>query len=1090
LLAVAVACLLVVGALGVSAGEAPTPAVGDDCDEASDEAAEYVEEATATTETTTGCDDDETTTERPPKETTRRTTERPPRTTEEPEDVTVEGEPDLSAFLPENTVSPGEETRLVVQLSNAGTTDDGGLDTPPEGEQAVTTARSVEVELDDGDAPVTVQTGTTPLGDLPAGSIGQAGFEVVVDEDADPGVYELDATVDYDYTEEISNDDRDEESETETFELELVVTEDARFEVVDVDEDLQVGETGTVEVTLENVGEEDLRDATVSIASRNRDLRVDSGLNATRFVGDWEAGEEKTVEVEATARNTSAPHRYALAATVEYVDEDGDPQRSFPRSFGVRLDDEQSFEVDDVESDLRVGEDGSVVGTITNDGPQPVADAVVRLVDGDGDVVARRPVVVGDLDDGESEDFRIPVDVAAAAEPGERRLSFVVDYVNSDGDARRSDRLFDTVTVMTERDAFAVTDVEESLQVGETGTVELTLANLLDEDVTDATVTVRSPNADLRLGGDGAATRYVGDWDESDLETVAVEATVADGAGTQRYPLEVTVSYTDEDGDEQTADVLVVSVTPDDEQGFEVDDVTSTLRVGEEGRVNGTVRNLGPRHVETAVLRVTGTDDNLRPRERTVVLGDLLVGDEADFSIPASVLDTAQPGPRRLTVVVEYVTPDGDRRESDPISVVVAASSETDRFELATVDADLQAADDGTLALEVVNRGNETLPDATVSLASRSTSLLVGDGVNDTRFVGRWPVGERRVVRYRVQAGNETGNQTYAFEASVAFENEEGQQRRSDALAFGATPADEQAFTAETVESTLRVGEEGRVRVSLANAGPANVTAAGVTLVTDAPNVAPVETEAAVGDLAAGERTVFELPVEITENAGPGVRQFAYRVRYTDDGDRRTSERLTTDVRVAPERKAFVVERETVTATAGQSEVVELTVTNNRGVTVTEVQAKAFADDPLSVSDDQAFVAALEPNESATIQFTVSPAGSAGEKAYPLSVDFLYTTPDGDTELSEPLNVGVSVERAPPRALPSWALPTVALLAVLIAVALVIRHRRRQRGGEDGEAASGDEAEDSEQDDDSDDTGETDGGTDDESTWLGGGEDG
>ncbi|MFC3477441.1 COG1361 S-layer family protein [Halobacterium litoreum] len=1078
-LAVAVACMFVVGAFGVVAGDAPTLAGGGDCDDDHDDT------TTTTTTTTEDCDDDPTTTTR--KTTKRTTTKRPPKTTEEPEDVTVEGEPDLSAFLPENTVSPGEETRLVVQLSNGGTVDDGGLDTPPEGEDAVTTARNVEVELEDGDAPVTIQTGTTPLGDLPAGAIGEAGFDVVVDEDADPGVYELDVTVDYDYTEEISNDDRDEESETETFELDLVVTEDARFEVVDVDEDLQVGETGTVEVTLENVGEEDLRDATVTIRSRNRDLTVDSGFNATRYIGDWDDGDEETVEIEATALNTSAPQRYALSAVVEYTDEDGDPQRAVPRPFGVRIDDEQAFDVDDVEGDLRVGEDGAVVGTVTNDGPQPVADAVVRLVDGDGDVVARRAAVVGDLDDGESEDFRIPVRVPADAEPGERRLSFVVDYVNRDGDARRSDPLFDTATVLDERDDFAVSDVEESLQVGETGTVELTLANLLDEDVTDATVTVRSPNADLRLGGDGEATRYVGDWDEADLETVAVEATVADGAGTQRYPLEVTVSYTDEDGDDQTSDVLVVSVTPDGEQGFAVEDVTSTLRVGEEGRVNGTVRNLGPSHVETAVLRVTGTDDNLRPRERTVVLGDLLVGDEADFSVPASVLDTAQPGQRRLTVVVEYVTPAGDRRESDPISVVAAASSETARFELATVDADLQAADDGTLALEVVNRGNETLTDATVSLTSRSTSLLVGDGVNDTRFVGRWPTGERRIVRYRVRAGNETGNQTYAFEASVAFEDEEGQPQRSDALAFGATPADEQAFAAETVESTLRVGEEGRVRVALTNTGPANVTAAGVTLVTDAPNVAPVETEAAVGDLAAGDVVAFELPVEITENAGPGVRQFAYRVQYTDDdGDRRTSDRLTTDVRVAPEREAFVVERETVSATAGQSTVVELTVTNNRGVTVTEIQAKAFADDPLSVSDDQAFVAALEPNESATIRFTVSPAGSAGEKAYPLSVDFLYTTPDGDTELSEPVNVGVDVDRPPPSALPAWVLPAVALLVVLVAVALVIRHRRSQRAGEDDAASDGE----NDETDGGADDGETDGGTDDGSSWFGDDENG
>lgn len=1042
LLAVAVALLVLVGSFGLAAGDASSLATGGDDDECST--------ATATPTAESDCADDT------PTKTDDGTTE--------PEDVTVEGEPDLQAFLSNNTVEPGERTRLVVQLSNSGTVDDGGLDNPPEGESAVTTARNVRVELEDGDAPVDVRTGVTPLGDLPAGSIAGAGFTVVVDEDADPGVYDLDVNVDYEYTEEISGDDRDDESESETFEVKLVVTEDARFEVVEVDEDLQVGETGTVELTLENVGEEDLRDATVAIQSQNGDLRVDSGLNATRFAGDWEAGEEKTVEVEATATNSSGPQRYALSAVVQYTDEDGGRQRSMPLPFGVRLDDEQTFSVDDLEGDLRVGEDGTVVGTVTNEGPYPVADAVVRLVDEDGDVVARRATaVVGDLDNGESEDFVIPVRLPENAEPGERRLSFEVSYLNRDGDPRASDPLFDTVDVAEERDRFAVEDVDENLQVGETGTVELTLENRLPDDVTDARVTVRSPNADLRLGAGGNATRYVGDWDAGDEETVSVEATVANGSAPGQYPLEVTVSYTDADGDEETSDLLVTSVSPTAEQQFVVRDAESTLRVGEEGRLNGTLVNTGPRPVEATVVRLVDTGPNVEARDTEVVLGRLKADEGEQFSFPVSVLDTAQPGPRRMTVVVAYVTREGDLRTSDPIPMVAQASSETDQFELTTVVADLQAGDDGTLELAVVNRGNETLSDATVSLTSRSSSVLVGDGVNGTRFVGPWPPGETRIVEYAVEAANDTGAQTFAFETSIAYEDDAGQPRTADGLAFGATPDREQTFDARTVESTLRVGEEGRVRVELANRGPRNISEVGIELVTDAPNVNPVETTTAVGTLAAGETATFELPIEISESAEAGTRQLTYRVEYTDDdGDRRTSDRLTTDVRVDPERDAFVLTRDVVNATAGETAVVELTVTNNRGVTLTDIQAKAFADDPLSVGDDQAFVPSLEPNESVSIRFSVSTAADADVKTYPLSVDFLYTTPDDDTELSKPVNVGVNVQQPPPGLLPWWVLPAVTVLFLVVVAAVLIRRRRRDResvdddGGEETSAGEDD----------------------------------
>jgi hypothetical protein len=970
----------------------------------------------------------------------------------------VEGEPDLDAFAPNNTVSPGQRTRFVVQLTNSGTVDEGGLDTPPDAERLVTTARNLRVTLDDDGAPIAVRTDTVALGDLPSGSITQAGFDIVVDEDADPGVYDLDVTVEYDYTSLISGDERDDESETETFSVTLVVTENARFEVVDVESDLQVGEQGTVELTLENVGEESVRDAAVTIRSRNADLLVDTGGETVRFVGDWDDGDEQTVTFQVTALNTSAPQEYALEAVVSYTDSDGVPRESFPLSFGVQPDEEQSFSLDDLEGDLRVGEDGTVTGTITNDGPGPVADATVRLVDQNGDVVAlRSTAVLGDLDAGESADFSFPVRVAGAAKPGDRQLSLVVEYLNSEGDPRRSAPLRGTVGVEEKRDRFEIRTVEADVQAGETGTVTVRIANVGDEDLTDAVVILSSPDADLQLDSGGNASRFVGEWDAGDVEQVEFEATAANDTGGQRFPLEVTVVFTDSDGDRRRSAALVTELTPEDEQRFTIRDVTDTLRIGEEGRVTGTVRNTGPQRVSTAVVRLTSTDENLSPRETEAVLGNLRAGESADFSLPVSVFDTAQPGERRLTFVVEYEDADGDRRRSDPISVIVDVSSESDRFVVRSIRSNLQADNTGTVVLTLTNRGNQTLSDATVSLASTSRQLLVGNGVNDTRFVGDWPGGANRTVRYRVRAANGTGNQTFAFRAFVNYEDDEDQSRRSGPLAFGLTPAREQAFAVQTVDSTLRVAEEGRVTVRLTNRGPAPVSGVAVLLVTEAPTVNPVETEVAVGPIDPGASRTVSFPVEITESAEEGTRQFTYRVRYTDaDGDRRRSDSLTADVRVAPKRDAFVVDAEEVNVTVGQDGTVTVVITNNRGVPLRNIQAKAFADAPISVDDDQAFVTSLAPNESTTIQFTVSAGSDAGTKTYPLSIDFLYTLPDGDQRLSDPFDVGVTVVEAPANPLLDLALPLLVVVLLVLLALWLLRRRRRRRSAREAEDASTD----------------------------------
>lgn len=966
------------------------------------------------------------------------------------DDVTVEGSPDLAVFAPNNVVEPGERVGLTVQISNGGTVDEGGLSTPSRGERLVTTARNVRIEVDDGNAPVQVRTSEQALGDLPSGSIAEAVFEIDVDPDADPGVYRLPVTVRYDRTESVSNDERDDDSETEEFEVRLVVEEDGRFVVEDVDEDLAVGETGPVELTLENVGEADLTGAIVTVRSLNGDLTLNGGSAVTRFVGDWDDGDEVTVEFDATATADAGtrPQRYALEATVEYTDERGDLRESLPLFFGVRLDDEQSFSLDDVSGDLRVGEDGTVTGLVRNDGPDPVANALVRLVDEDGDVVAQLDEsVVGDLDVGEDRRFTFPVRVGDDAKPGPRRLTLVVSYLDRQGDPRTSDSLFSVVDVAPERDRFVVRDVDADVQADETGVVFVRLENVGPEDVTDAEVTLRSPNRDLRVGDDDEATRYVGDWDVGDNRTVAVEVSARNRFAGQSYPLTLTVSYTDGDGDRRQSDGITVRVTPDGEQRFAVRDASSTLRIGEEGRVEGTVINRGPRNVSSVVVRLERDDPNLDPRETEFVVGDLADGERARFDLPVAVLDTAQPGDRRLSVVVEYVTGAGDRRETDPISVVVRVRSESDRFSLLSVASDLQAADTGTVFLTLQNRRGETVRNARVTLTAESdaTTLATG-GDADTRFVGLWPAGATRSVRFRVDADEESGGQTYAFRVEVDYEDEDGQVRASDPLRFGATPAAEQGFDVTTIESTLRVGEEGRVVAALTNRGTRDLSLVGVELVTTGVNVNPVETEAAVGGLAPGESKVFTIPIEISESAVPGERQLGFRVQYTDgDGDRRTSDVVVANVTVAPERDPFVVARADVRVTAGESDSLELSITNNRGVPLRDIRAKAFADDPLSVEDDQAFVPLLLPGESTTIQFTIAGASGATPKVYPLSVDFLYTLPDGDDELSKPVTVGVTVDEPAPQQLPDWLLPLV-LLLIVGGIAFLLVRRLRQAG--------------------------------------------
>ncbi|MFT4882296.1 MAG: hypothetical protein ACI9CA_001220 [Natronomonas sp.] len=108
----------------------------------------------------------------------------------------VSGEPELDAALSDNTVTPGEETQLELQVINRGDVDSGSARNPQMADR-VTTARGLTVTVQDDDVPIDVRAGTKAVGTLPEGSAPPLSVPITVDEDADPGTYTVDVDVRY-----------------------------------------------------------------------------------------------------------------------------------------------------------------------------------------------------------------------------------------------------------------------------------------------------------------------------------------------------------------------------------------------------------------------------------------------------------------------------------------------------------------------------------------------------------------------------------------------------------------------------------------------------------------------------------------------------------------------------------------------------------------------------------------------------------------------------------------------------------------------------------------------------------------------------
>lgn len=506
----------------------------------------------------------------------------------------AEGRPAFEAYAPDNTVSPGEGTSLSVTFENEGeiTTEGDGSE-----EAVVTEARGVTAELESGDAPISVSTGTTRLGSIQGEAARTQNFDVTVDGDADPGTYEVPIELTYTYTPEIDDDgdEADEVTTTETVTVDLVVDEGSQFEIEGATSDVVVGGSGDSTIDITNTGPDDASEAVVTLDAPDSNLDIVSQSDQI-YVGDWAAGETQAIDFVTELSDDALAQDYTIHATVEYLDESDNEQTSRELRTGISTNGGQTFAVDDVESDLYVGEDGRVTGQVTNEGPYEAENVVLLLGDGGGDgealdvigslggsdpgvglgenVDARESQAsLGTLASGESATFEFPLAVSSEAEPGPREVEVTTRYRNTAGDVRTSDTIDMTVDIADERDVFGVglnetdadtdagTDAEGTTEgtfdPGTTETLEIAVTNDYDQTLTN--VRAQTFVDDPLTIADGEV--FIPELEPGETTVLEFDVEIADGADPQTYPVEMDFQYDDEENSGQLSETYRVPVT-------------------------------------------------------------------------------------------------------------------------------------------------------------------------------------------------------------------------------------------------------------------------------------------------------------------------------------------------------------------------------------------------------------------------------------------------------------------------------------------------------------------------------------------------
>ncbi|WP_434522371.1 COG1361 S-layer family protein [Halorubrum sp. AS12] len=467
----------------------------------------------------------------------------------------IRGSPVLDLFVSQRSVPSGAESTVTVDIINTGEMEIGNqLDS------RVTTARGLTLEVDDGDVPIDVEDGKIPVGDVPtSASPVSVPLDVTVPDDVPDGRYEVEATARYRYTFEVIpefNDHKDRRG-IDDFDLTIVVDDGARFAVLETDTDAQVGGGGDVTVTMSNVGDETARDAVVSGTTTSPGVRLGSGEGGGQsFVGDWSPGENRTVTFDSSVGEAFGGGAYALSSTVDYRDPDGIDETAAPARAGVVPIREQSFSLDDVSGTLEVGYSGTVSGTITNEGPLDVENAVLVADSGSNRVsLGESRYALPTIPAGESEEFSFDADVSGSADPGPRQFRFTTEY--DSGDATVAVEETRRVEVAPRQSEFDLAVDNATVSAGETTRIDVEITNRRPE-------TLSSINAGLYAESPLTAVNdeaFVDELEPGESEEIWFEVSAASGASVEDHPIELDFRYDDERGNDRISDVTQVPVS-------------------------------------------------------------------------------------------------------------------------------------------------------------------------------------------------------------------------------------------------------------------------------------------------------------------------------------------------------------------------------------------------------------------------------------------------------------------------------------------------------------------------------------------------
>ncbi|UWG47732.1 S-layer protein [Halanaeroarchaeum sp. HSR-CO] len=355
-------------------------------------------------------------------------------------------------------------------------------------------------------------------------------------------------------------------------------------------------------------------------------------------------------------------------------------------------------------------------------------------------------------------------------------------------------------------------------------------------------------------------------------------------AGEYRIPLAVTYEF---DGDERETTTVFADVRVPERPQFEINSVTSSVRIGERGPVRVTMSNNGTTVADDSRVVFESTNSALTVEGASTGIqhvGEWPPGENRTLEFDVGLTEDATQREYALTISPIYDDENGIETTAPSRSIgVTPEPRQTFSYD------DVRTTGYGdtiTVHASLTNTGGQTVYSVLSSVSTASETVRLTDA---TATAGTLEPGESTDVTFELETGPDTAAEERQFVSTIEYERDDDRSYESQPVTFTADiPAATDVLEFEPVNNTFGVDESNQFAVRVTNTGDVPLTDVHARLEIRPPYESATRTSY-VATLDPGESAMLYFEVTTPEDAVETTDALPLTVNASGPDDRSVS---------------------------------------------------------------------------------------------------------------------------------------------------------------------------------------------------------